>query len=211
MRRPGGKSVGPAPAAAGWWSCARTTFKPLRRRINGRAARCCRCARARTARCGWGPRAPVCIAFKTMPGPILVPPQGIRNPYIWSLAEDAAGRLWAGTWGGGLFTQNGDHFEFAPGMENVTPPMPALLRAREGGLWVGTAMGLLRYQEGKLTWFTENNGQTAARCAHGGGRQPGRRLVWHGRGRPRLPGKPAHPAIPESRRLVERFHRMPAL
>lgn len=85
--------------------------------------------------------------------------QGIRNPYIWSLAEDAAGQLWVGTWGGGLFTQSGDRFEFAPGMENTTPPMPALLCAREGGLWIGTAMGLLRYQEGKLTWFTENNGQ----------------------------------------------------
>jgi signal transduction histidine kinase/ligand-binding sensor domain-containing protein len=85
--------------------------------------------------------------------------QGIRNPYVWSLAEDARGQLWAGTWGGGLFTPSGDRFEFAPGMENITPPMPALLCARGGGLWIGTAMGLLRYQEGKLTWFTENNGQ----------------------------------------------------
>ena len=85
--------------------------------------------------------------------------QGIRNPYVWSLAEDVRGQLWAGTWGGGLFTQGGDRFEFAPGMTNITPPMPALLNAREGGLWIGTAAGLLRYQEGRLTWFTENNGQ----------------------------------------------------
>ncbi len=86
-------------------------------------------------------------------------PQGIRNSYIWSLAEDSRGQLWVGTWGGGLFTQSGDRFEFAPGMEKTTPPMPALLCAREGGLWIGTAMGLLRYQEGKLNWFTENKGQ----------------------------------------------------
>ena len=85
--------------------------------------------------------------------------QGIRNPYIWSLAEDKQGRLWVGTWGGGLFTQSGDRFEFAPGMENTTPPMPALLSACEGGLWIGTAAGLLRYEAGKLAWFTENNGQ----------------------------------------------------
>jgi signal transduction histidine kinase/ligand-binding sensor domain-containing protein len=87
------------------------------------------------------------------------PAGGIRNPYVWSLAEDARGQLWVGTWGGGLFTQDGGRFEFAPGMENTTPPMPALLCAREGGLWIGTAAGLLRYQEGKLAWFTENNGQ----------------------------------------------------
>ncbi len=86
-------------------------------------------------------------------------PQGIRNPYIWSLAEDPPGQVWVGTWGGGLFTPSDDRFEFAPGMENVTLPMPALLCAREGGLWIGTAKGLLRYQEGKLTWYVENNGQ----------------------------------------------------
>jgi len=86
--------------------------------------------------------------------------QGIRNSYIWSLAEDEPGRLWVGTWGGGLFMQNDDHFEFAPGMENVTMPMPALLPARAGGLWIGTALGLLRYQDGKATWFSEHNGQT---------------------------------------------------
>jgi signal transduction histidine kinase/ligand-binding sensor domain-containing protein len=84
--------------------------------------------------------------------------QGIRNPYIWSLAEDAGGKLWAGTWGGGLFVQNGDSFEFAKGMEKITTPMPALLSA-ENGLWVGTTSGLLRYQAGKAMWFNQNPGQ----------------------------------------------------
>ncbi len=85
--------------------------------------------------------------------------QGIRNPYVWSLAEDEQGRLWAGTWGGGLFVQNGDRFEFAPGLANITMPMPALLHARNGGLWIGTAVGLLRYQAGETNWFTESNGR----------------------------------------------------
>jgi len=85
--------------------------------------------------------------------------QGIRNSYVWSLAEDAHGRLWAGTWGGGLFVQNGDRFEFAPGMANITMPMPALLSARDGGLWIGTAVGLLRYQADQTNWFTESQGQ----------------------------------------------------
>jgi ligand-binding sensor domain-containing protein/signal transduction histidine kinase len=84
--------------------------------------------------------------------------QGIRNPYVWSLAENQNGQLFAGTWGGGLFVQNGDAFHFAPGMENITPPMPALLSAR-GGLWIGTTTGLLRYENEKTIWFSRNNGQ----------------------------------------------------
>ncbi len=85
--------------------------------------------------------------------------QGIRNPYIWSLAEDSVGRLWAGTWGGGLFAQEGDQFGFAPGMTNITMPMPALLHSSAGGLWIGTAAGLLHYRAGKTNWFTESDGQ----------------------------------------------------
>jgi ligand-binding sensor domain-containing protein len=77
-------------------------------------------------------------------------PQGIRNSYIWSLAEDAAGRLLAGTWGGGLFVQKGESFDFAPGMEKVLLPMPALLAARDV-LWIGTTTGLLRYHDGAFT------------------------------------------------------------
>jgi signal transduction histidine kinase/ligand-binding sensor domain-containing protein len=85
--------------------------------------------------------------------------QGISNSYIWSLTVDVQDRLWAGTWGGGLFVQNGDHFNFAPGMTNITMPMPALLCGRNGGLWIGTSAGLLHYQAGRTTWFTKSNGQ----------------------------------------------------
>ncbi len=85
--------------------------------------------------------------------------QGIRNTYVWSLAEDTEGRLWAGTWGGGLFMRNDDHFEYAPGMTNVNMPMPALLKARDGGLWIGTAIGLLRYEAGRTNWFSASDGQ----------------------------------------------------
>jgi signal transduction histidine kinase/ligand-binding sensor domain-containing protein len=84
--------------------------------------------------------------------------QGIRNSYIWSLAEDDAGRLYAGTWGGGLFVQNGDRFDFAPGLEDFQLPVPALLSTREG-LWVGTTAGLLRYRDGQVVWFNQSDGR----------------------------------------------------
>ena len=86
--------------------------------------------------------------------------QGIRNPYVWSLAEDDHKKLYVGTWGGGLFVQNGDAFDFAPGMTNITPPMPALLSAR-GGLWIGTTAGLLRYENEKAVWVNQASGQIA--------------------------------------------------
>ena len=85
--------------------------------------------------------------------------RGIRNPYVWSLAEDMDGRLWVGTWGGGLFLRDGDNFDFAPGMGNISPPMAALLPAHNGDLWIGTEEGLLRYQHGQTTWFQGTNGQ----------------------------------------------------
>lgn len=81
-------------------------------------------------------------------------PAGIVNPYIWSLAEDQAGNFWAGTWGGGLVVRHGDHYDLAPGLETCLVPMTALLPARQGGLWIGTAVGLLRYDAaGKTSWF----------------------------------------------------------
>jgi signal transduction histidine kinase/ligand-binding sensor domain-containing protein len=85
-------------------------------------------------------------------------PQGIRNPYVWSLAADGAGKIWAGTWGGGLFAQKDEAFDFAPGLENVRPPMPALLFLSDG-LWIGTTAGPLRYQNGRLERFSEVAGE----------------------------------------------------
>jgi len=85
---------------------------------------------------------------------------GIRNPYIWSVVEDAQGGLWAGTWGGSLYTRRGDRFERAPGVETLTTPMPAISCARQGGLWIGTGMGLMRYEAGQATWVGTNEDQT---------------------------------------------------
>jgi signal transduction histidine kinase/ligand-binding sensor domain-containing protein len=84
--------------------------------------------------------------------------QGIRNPYVWSLAADGAGKIWAGTWGGGLFAQKDEAFDFAPGLENFRPPIPALLFLSDG-LWIGTPAGPLRYQNGRLERFSEIAGE----------------------------------------------------
>ena len=80
--------------------------------------------------------------------------QGIRNPYVWSLAADRTGQIWAGTWGGGLFVQKGDVFDFAPGLETFRSPIPALLFL-DDRLWLGTPTGALCYHAGKLESFNE--------------------------------------------------------
>jgi signal transduction histidine kinase/ligand-binding sensor domain-containing protein len=84
---------------------------------------------------------------------------GLANEYIWSIAEDAQGQIWAGTWGGGLFVRQGEQFRRAPGLETFLVPIPALLPARAGGLWVGTGVGLMRYDAGKISWFGQSTSQ----------------------------------------------------
>ena len=93
-------------------------------------------------------------------------PQGIMNPYIWSLAENARGQLYVGTWGGGLFQQSifqqsSNAFQFAPGMEKITPPMPALLSA-SNDLWIGTTEGLIHYQNTNAEWLKAGNAKFSA-------------------------------------------------
>jgi signal transduction histidine kinase/ligand-binding sensor domain-containing protein len=85
---------------------------------------------------------------------------GIGNSYVWSIAENVAGQLFVGTWGAGLFLRDSGRFKFAPGMENLLMPIPALLFARDGSLWAGTEAGLLHYSDGKTNWFTEADGKS---------------------------------------------------
>jgi signal transduction histidine kinase/ligand-binding sensor domain-containing protein len=75
----------------------------------------------------------------------------IYVPYVWSVAEDAHGQLWIGTWSG-MLARHDDRFKMAPGLENMTDPVTALLRARDGGVWLCTRAGLMRYDAGQSVW-----------------------------------------------------------
>jgi signal transduction histidine kinase/ligand-binding sensor domain-containing protein len=78
---------------------------------------------------------------------------GLSNTYVWSISEDTQERMWAGTWGGGMFVQQGDRFVAPPGLENVNVPMPAILQTPAGVTWIGTASGLIRYENGVVKRF----------------------------------------------------------
>jgi signal transduction histidine kinase/ligand-binding sensor domain-containing protein len=76
---------------------------------------------------------------------------GVDVLYVWSVVEDAQGQLWIGNWSG-MRELHGDRFKMAPGLENMTDPVTALLRARDGGVWLGTRAGLMRYDAGQCVW-----------------------------------------------------------
>jgi len=83
---------------------------------------------------------------------------GLSNQFDWCVAEDAKNRIWVGSWGNGMFEQRDGHFETPPGLENVNVPMAAIFHAHDGVTWIGTANGLLRYENGAVKWFGENEG-----------------------------------------------------
>lgn len=89
--------------------------------------------------------------------------EGLSNLFVWTVCPDVQGRLWAGTWGGGLFVRNSESgFTRAPGTENLDVPVTALWPRADGSLWVGTRAGLLHYDDGKLTWFGAAEGLALA-------------------------------------------------
>ena len=76
---------------------------------------------------------------------------GLQHSYVWSILPDARGNLLAGTWGGSVFHWNGSQFEVPAGLKDLSSPVPALLDTADGAVIMGTGMGLLRYERGRLT------------------------------------------------------------
>ena len=74
--------------------------------------------------------------------------EGLANLFVWSVLEDSQHRIWAGTWGGGLFQLVGGKFvrQFEPA--ELSAPVTALLESPPGTLWIGTGAGLMRYADG---------------------------------------------------------------
>ena len=79
---------------------------------------------------------------------------------IRTLAEDAAGDIWAGTSDGYLFRANGDKLVDET-TRTVSPPIPirCLFAPPTGGLWIGYAGGGIgRLHDGKFARITTRNG-----------------------------------------------------
>jgi len=78
---------------------------------------------------------------------------GLSNLFVWAVLKTKPGDLFVGTWGGGLLVKSGDRFEARGEFGRVTAPVVALYEGRGGELWVGTTLGLHRFEGGKQTWF----------------------------------------------------------
>jgi signal transduction histidine kinase/ligand-binding sensor domain-containing protein len=85
----------------------------------------------------------------------------LENPFVWSLYEDSAQRLWAGTWGGGLFLLQGDKFVLQSNTIPVSDPITAFREYPPGTLWIGTGAGLMRMQSNRLERFASLGGVAA--------------------------------------------------
>lgn len=89
---------------------------------------------------------------------------------IWSLHRDADDTLWIGSMGGGLARlRHGQLTTFtrADGLPSML--VNAITRARDGTLWVGTDVGLARFDGRRFTPYTLSDGlQPRVRCIREG-------------------------------------------
>ena len=82
-------------------------------------------------------------------------PRSLAHNEVWGLAEDATGRLWVGTYGGGVSILDPDtgafrHQRHRPDDRKTLPTdlVTAVFRERSGAMWVGTdGGGAQRYDE----------------------------------------------------------------
>ena len=78
---------------------------------------------------------------------------GLANLFVWSVLETRQHDLFVGTWGGGLMVKQGEQLVSPGELSRITAPVVSLYEGKRGEVWVGTTIGLHRYEAGKLTWF----------------------------------------------------------
>ncbi|HKF43301.1 MAG TPA: two-component regulator propeller domain-containing protein [Thermoanaerobaculia bacterium] len=79
---------------------------------------------------------------------------------IVAMDQDAAGDLWVGTRGQGLFRIRDRRVIQVGEMEGFTPTFVGAIRAdRNGGVWIGTGTsGLYHWRDGRFTRYTQKDG-----------------------------------------------------
>ena len=90
---------------------------------------------------------------------------GLASGFVTSLAEDRQGRLWVAAHhdinGGLRVFDNGRFREVERTLVPQGTFIHAMLHDRAGALWLGTHVGLVRYQHGVVTTFTTKDGLPA--------------------------------------------------
>jgi len=80
---------------------------------------------------------------------------GLSNNWIYDLFQDSAGRIWVGTWGGGVSLFDGKQWQtFSPADGLLSNAATCIREDRTGKIWVATDAGLNYFSNGKF----ENGG-----------------------------------------------------
>src|SRR6185295_14318682 len=72
--------------------------------------------------------------------------EGLSANAVYSMLEDSRGKLWFGTFGGGVDKYDGEsftHFTHGQGVSNNL--VRSILEDKDGNLWFGTNDGLNKY------------------------------------------------------------------
>jgi len=100
----------------------------------------------------------VCAPFIAEKGPP-------TNAFVWSMAEDAANRLWISTAESGLHVFDGDRFQTPPGIEDFPTPVRVLFPSpAQNALLMGARSGLFKYANQKLLPLATNLIAPDIRC-----------------------------------------------
>ena len=81
---------------------------------------------------------------------------GLPQDNIHFLAAAHSGVLWVGTYSRGAGQLEGG--KFVPLAGTLSPVIRAILEGRDGSIWIGTAGGLNRWKDGKLSAYTTKEG-----------------------------------------------------
>jgi len=83
---------------------------------------------------------------------------GMKNSYIWALAEDSMQQIWLGTWGDGIYLLRNGQPEKLKNWPSDMHSIAAIAAAPDGKMWVGSSRGLVSYREGIVEIYDQKQG-----------------------------------------------------
>ncbi len=90
--------------------------------------------------------------------------EGLGNLFVWSIVEDTRGRIFAGSWGGGIFEFDGQRFQQPGGFAKELTPITAMLADPDGSIWVGTQQGVVRWNGDRVERLGAELPRADVRC-----------------------------------------------
>ncbi|WCJ59078.1 two-component regulator propeller domain-containing protein [Fontisphaera persica] len=88
--------------------------------------------------------------------------EGLTRMQVWSVLRDSQGRVWAGTYGGGLLLWQTNHFIPAPLPAEIPVVVTALLEDRQRRLWIGGQGALVSWNGQAARRYQTNDGLSSA-------------------------------------------------